>query len=232
MFTTFSASSPQIFLAIDRTKARMLDVPIANIFEALQVNLGSSYVNDFNAFGRVYQVRAQADQTFRVERQDILRLKVRSATGRPGPARHSCRDPRRFRARSRFSATTCTRRFRCRATPRPAIRRPPRSIAMETLARQVLPQGTSYRVDGARLPGAPDRQSRRSSSSPLSVLFVFLVLAAQYESWSLPLAIVLIVPMSLLARCVGVVAARHGQQHPDADRFRSCWSVWRRRTPS
>ena len=81
VFTTFSASSPQIFLEIDRAKARMLNVPIPAIFETLQVNLGTAYVNDFNAFGRVYQVRAQADQKFRMEREDIQRLKVRSATG-------------------------------------------------------------------------------------------------------------------------------------------------------
>ena len=81
VFTTFSASSPQIYLEIDRTKAQMLNVPIGNIFETLQVNLGSAYVNDFNAFGRVFQVRAQADQGFRIEREDIARLKVRSATG-------------------------------------------------------------------------------------------------------------------------------------------------------
>ena len=81
VFTTFSASSPQFFLAIDRDKARMLNVPIPNIFETLSINLGTAYVNDFNAFGRVYQVRAQADQAFRIERDDILKLKVRSATG-------------------------------------------------------------------------------------------------------------------------------------------------------
>ena len=81
VFTTFSASSPQFFLEIDRDKARMLNVPIPNIFETLSINLGTAYVNDFNAFGRVYQVRAQADQAFRIERDDILKLKVRSATG-------------------------------------------------------------------------------------------------------------------------------------------------------
>jgi HAE1 family hydrophobic/amphiphilic exporter-1 len=75
------ASSPQYFLAIDRDKARFLNVPIPNIFNALSINLGVAYVNDFNAFGRVYQVRAQADQQYRMEREDILALKVRSATG-------------------------------------------------------------------------------------------------------------------------------------------------------
>ena len=81
VFTTFSANSPQYFLAIDRDKARALNVPIPNIFETLSINLGTSYVNDFNAFGRVYQVRAQADQQYRMDRENILALKVRSATG-------------------------------------------------------------------------------------------------------------------------------------------------------
>ncbi len=81
VYTTFSTSSPQLFLEIDRTKAQMLNVPISAIFDALQVNLGSAYVNDFNAFGRVYQVRAQADQRFRLEAEDIMRLKVRSSVG-------------------------------------------------------------------------------------------------------------------------------------------------------
>ncbi len=81
VFTTFSANSPQYFLDIDRDKARMLNVPIPNIFDTLSINLGTSYVNDFNAFGRVYQVRAQADQQYRVDKEDILGLKVRSATG-------------------------------------------------------------------------------------------------------------------------------------------------------
>src|SRR3712207_1664396 len=81
VFTTFGTNTPQIFLEIDRVKARMLNVPLANIFSTLQVNLGGAYVNDFNAFGRIYQVRAQAAERFREERDDILRLKVRSSTG-------------------------------------------------------------------------------------------------------------------------------------------------------
>src|SRR5690606_34915482 len=81
VFTTFSASSPQVYLEIDRVKAQMLNVPLANVFETLQVNLGQAYVNDFNAFGRIFQVRAQADAPFRLDKEDIARLKVRSATG-------------------------------------------------------------------------------------------------------------------------------------------------------
>ncbi|NNC00945.1 hydrophobe/amphiphile efflux-1 family RND transporter, partial [Corallococcus exiguus] len=81
VFTTFSASSPQVYLDIDRVKAQILNVPIANIFETLQVNLGTAYINDFNFLGRVWQVRAQADQQYRVDQRDINRLRVRSSTG-------------------------------------------------------------------------------------------------------------------------------------------------------
>lgn len=81
VFTTFSESTPEFYLDIDRDKAQYLNVPIPNIFDTLSTNLGISYVNDFNAFGRVYQVRAQADKQFRMEKDDMLDLKVRSATG-------------------------------------------------------------------------------------------------------------------------------------------------------
>src|SRR3712207_6012717 len=86
VFTTFSANSPQVYLEIDRQKASILNVPIPNIFETLRINLGTAYVNDFNAFGRVYQVRAQADQRFRIDQEDINRLRVRSSTGEIGRA--------------------------------------------------------------------------------------------------------------------------------------------------
>ncbi len=81
VFTTFSNSSPEYYLAVDRDKARYLNVPVTNVFSALSINLGTSYVNDFNAFGRVYQVRAQADRQFRMDKDAMLALKVRSAKG-------------------------------------------------------------------------------------------------------------------------------------------------------
>ena len=100
----------------------MLNVPIANIFETLQINLGTAYVNDFNCFGRVYQVRAQADQRFRVDRDDILRLKVRSPTGALVPLGTLVEIRDVDRARRSSSATTCTRRCPCRANAAPASR--------------------------------------------------------------------------------------------------------------
>jgi hydrophobic/amphiphilic exporter-1 (mainly G- bacteria), HAE1 family len=202
VFTTFGVNTPQIYLDIDRTKARMLNVPLANVFEALQVNLGSAYVNDFNAFGRVYQVRAQADAPFRLDREDIVRLKVRSATGALVPLGSlvNVRD---------VSGPTLVQRYNMftsvpvQGDTRPGISSGAALDAMERLAGG-LPQGVSFEWTDLAF------QERATGNTAafvfaLAVLFVFLVLAAQYESWALPLAIVLIVPMSVLSALVGVM---------------------------
>ncbi len=203
VFTTFSTSSPQVFLEIDRAKARMLDVPIPNIFETLQVNLGTAYVNDFNAFGRVYQVRAQADQRFRIEREDILRLKVRSANGALVPLGTlvEIRDVTGPDLVQRYNMYTSVP---VQGNAAPGISSDTALDKMEALAREILPQGTSYEWTELAF------QERLTGNLAififaLSVLFAFLVLAAQYESWSLPLAIILIVPMSILSALLGVV---------------------------
>jgi len=202
VFTTFSASSPQFFLEIDRRKAQMLDVPIANIFDTLSINLGTSYVNDFNAFGRIYQVRAQADQEFRMEREDIARLKVRSATGALVPLGTlvEIKD---------VSGPNLVQRYNMyvsvpvQGNAAPGTSTGDALDAMERLAEQVLPPGTDFEWTELAY------QERNTGNTAififgLSVLFVFLALAAQYESWSLPLAIILIVPMSVLSAMVGI----------------------------
>ncbi|PST18612.1 multidrug efflux RND transporter permease subunit [Mesorhizobium plurifarium] len=202
VFTTFSASSPQFFLAIDRDKARALNVPIPNIFETLSINLGTSYVNDFNAFGRVYQVRAQADQQFRLEREDILALKVRSATGALVPLGTlvEIRD---------MSGPALVQRYNMyvsvplQGNPAPGISTGSALDRMEALAGQMLPQGTTFEWTELAL---QERQTGNTAAFifALSVIFVFLALAAQYESWVLPLAIILIVPLAVLAALLGV----------------------------
>ncbi len=203
IFTTLSASTPGIFLEIDRTKAQMLDVPISNIFEALQVNLGSAYVNDFNAFGRVYQVRAQADQAFRLDRQDVAQLKVKSATGALVPLGTvvNIRDTAGPSLVQRFNMYTA---IPVQGTPTPGTSSGQALDLMERLAGETLPQGMSFEWTELAF------QERATGSTAiyifgLSVLFVFLVLAAQYESWGLPLAIILIVPMSVLSAMIGVM---------------------------
>ncbi len=202
VFTTFSASSPQYFLAIDRDKARTLNVPIPNIFEALSINLGTSYVNDFNAFGRVYQVRAQADQQYRLERDDILALKVRSATGAlvPMGTLVEIRDTAGPALVQRYNMYVSVP---IQGNPAPGVSTGTALDKMEALAAQILPQGTTFEWTELAF------QERQTGNTAvfifaLSVVFVFLALAAQYESWVLPLAIILIVPLGVLSALIGV----------------------------
>jgi HAE1 family hydrophobic/amphiphilic exporter-1 len=202
VFTTFSASSPQFFLEIDRDKARMLNVEIPQIFETLSINLGAAYVNDFNAFGRIYQVQAQADQQFRIDRQDILKLKVRSATGALVPLGTlvEIRD---------VAGPTLVQRYNMyvsvpvQGNAAPGVASGDALSAMEKIAAETLPPGTSFEWTELAL------QERQTGNTAvfifgLSVLFVFLALAAQYESWTLPLAIILVVPLGVLAALLGV----------------------------
>ena len=197
----------------------MLNVPIANIFETLQINLGTAYVNDFNAFGRVYQVRAQADQRFRVEQDDINRLQVRSSTGALVPLGTLVDDPRRRRARTSSSATTCTRRCRCRGTPRPASRRARRSTRWRSSPARALPPGMGFEWTELAF------QERATGNT---AIFIFALVGAL----RLPGARRAVRELVAAARhhpdrADGVLsalrrrdAARAGQQHPDPDRPR------------
>jgi hydrophobic/amphiphilic exporter-1 (mainly G- bacteria), HAE1 family len=203
VFTTFSASSPQVYLEIDRTKARMLNVPIPAIFDALQVNLGTSYVNDFNTFGRVYQVRAQADQRFRLDRDSIAQLKVRSSTGAlvPFGTLAQIKDVSGPDLVQRFNMDTSVP---LQGAAAPGVSSTQAIALMEQLAKEMSPQGISSEWTELAF------QEKLAGNTgmfilALSVLFVFLVLAAQYESWSMPLAILLIVPMSVLSALTGVL---------------------------
>ena len=203
VFTPFGANTPQIFLEIDRVKARMLAVPLANIFATLQVHLGGAYVNDFNAFGRIYQVRAQAAERFREEREDILRLKVRSSTGALVPLGSlvNITDTAGPDLVQRYNMYTSVP---IQGEAARGVSTGTSLSAMEAIARQALPEGLSFEWTEIAF------QERATGNTAififaLSVLFVFLVLSAQYESWALPLAIILIVPMSVLAALLGVM---------------------------
>ncbi|MHC1549217.1 efflux RND transporter permease subunit [Phyllobacterium sp. K27] len=202
VFTTFSASSPQYFLEVDRDKARALNVPIPSIFETLSTNLGTSYVNDFNAFGRVYQVRAQADQQYRLDRRDILNLKVRSATGALVPLGTlvEIRDTTGPSLVQRYNMYVSVP---LQGNAAPGVSTGAALDQMEALAEKMLPQGTSFNWTELAF------QERATGNTAvfifaLSVVFVFLALSAQYESWVLPLAIILIVPLAVLAALIGV----------------------------
>ncbi|WP_371227648.1 efflux RND transporter permease subunit [Roseovarius sp. 2305UL8-3] len=203
VFTTFSSGSPQFFLEIDRVRAQMLNVPIGAIFEALSINLGSAYVNDFNAFGRLFQVRAQADERFRLDEADIRNLRVRSATGALVPLgtlitiQETAGPALVQRYNQQVSVPV-------QGSAAPGVSTGEALLAMEALAESVMPPGLDYEWTELAL------QERNQGDTAayifaFSVLFAFLFLAALYESWALPVVIVLIVPLAVLGALLGVM---------------------------
>lgn len=204
VFTTFSTSNPQIYLEIDRVRAQILNVPIGAIFETLAINLGSSFVNDFNAFGRQFQVQAQADQEFRLEKSDIAALKVRSATGALVPLgtlveiRDTAGPALVQRYNQRVSVPV-------QGSAAPGVSTGQALVAMEQMAETIMPPGVEFEWTELAL------QERSLGNTAVyifafSILFAFLFLAALYESWTLPFAIILIVPISVLSALIGVMA--------------------------
>jgi hydrophobe/amphiphile efflux-1 (HAE1) family protein len=195
VFTTYRASTPQLFADVDRVKAQKLNVPLGNLFDTLQVYLGSAYANDFNRFGRTFQVRAQAEGAFRVEPEQIAQLKTRTADGGMVPL-GSLIDlqwrsgPDRIVRYNMFPAAEIN------GDAAPGGSQGAAMASIESLAASVLPEGMEMEWTDlayqARLAG-----NTAILLFPLCVLFVFLVHAAEYESWSLPLAIILIAPMCL-----------------------------------
>ncbi|MEX2123420.1 MAG: multidrug efflux RND transporter permease subunit [Woeseia sp.] len=202
VFSTFSTATPRYYLDIDRTRAEMLQVPVENVFEALQVYLGSAYVNDFNLFGRTYRVTAQADEPYRLEPADIARLRARNTSGGMVPlgsvlvVRDTTGSDRLVR-HNLYPAAEIQGATAAGFSSGEAIGR------MEQLAADMLPEGIDYEWTEIAY------QERQAGNAgllifPLSVVFVLLVLTAQYESWSLPIAIVLIVPLCILFALIGV----------------------------
>jgi hydrophobe/amphiphile efflux-1 (HAE1) family protein len=202
VFTFFETRTPRIFADIDRRKADLLGVPPDRVFEALQVYLGSSFVNDFNLLGRTFRVTAQADAPYRNTIADIANLKTRSDSGAMVP----------IGAVSTFRDKTGPYRV-VRYNLMPAVEIDGNTPAgyssgqslttMEKLADATLPAGYDHEWTGI----AYQQKAAGSTSGivfAMAVLFVFLVLAAQYESLTLPLSIILIVPMCLLAAMIGV----------------------------
>jgi NodT family efflux transporter outer membrane factor (OMF) lipoprotein len=202
LFTPFRANTPQIYADVDRTKAKMLDVPLNNIFETLQVYLGSIYVNDFNLFGRTYRVTAQAEGNFRSDASDIARLKTRSRSGDVVPL-GSLVDVRQTTGPDRIVRYNMFPSAEINGDTAPGFSSGQAIAAMERLAAETLPSGFSFEWTDLAY-----QQILAGNTAlfifPLCVLFVFLVLSAQYESWSLPLAVILIVPMCLLSAIAGL----------------------------
>ena len=202
LFTPFSANTPRLFADVDRTKAKMLNVPLNNVFDTLQVYMGSSYVNDFNLLGRTYRVTAQAEGTFRADPEDIAKLKTRSASGAMVPL-GSLVDIRRTTGPDRVVRYNMFPAAEINGDTAPGFSSGQAIATMEGLARKVLPSGMSFEWTDLTY-----QQVIAGNTAlfifPLCVLFVFLLLAAQYESWVLPLAIILIVPMCLLCAIAGI----------------------------
>ncbi|MFZ5454293.1 MAG: efflux RND transporter permease subunit [Pseudomonadota bacterium] len=201
-FSSYQINVPQLDVDLDRVKAKQLGVPITDVFDTMQIYLGSLYVNDFNRFGRVYQVRAQADAPFRAEAADILALKTRNTNGDMVPLSSLVKVKQSFGPEMvvRYNGYTSAD---INGGPAPGYSSDQAQAAAERIADEVLPRGVKYEWTDLIY------QKILAGNAgvwvfPISVLLVFLVLAAQYESLTLPLAVILIVPMSILAALTGV----------------------------
>jgi hydrophobe/amphiphile efflux-1 (HAE1) family protein len=209
-FSTYQINVPQLDVDVDRVKAKRENVKLSDVFETLQVYLGSFYVNDFNRFGRTYQVVAQADAPYRAQLDDVMPLKTRNASGDMVPLGSVISISRSFGPDvvQRYNAYTAAD---INGGPAPGFSSGQAQTAMAKILDQTLPRGMSYEWTELAY-----QQLISGNTSilvfPLCVLFVFLVLAAQYESLSLPLAIVLIVPMCLLPAITGVLLT-HGDNN-------------------
>jgi hydrophobe/amphiphile efflux-1 (HAE1) family protein len=202
VFTPFSTNVPQLFVEVDRTRAEMLNVPVARVTEAIETYFGSTYVNDFNVLGRAYRVTAQADLPFRAQPEDLMRLRAQNEQGQMVPLGSLLKV-------SDITAPDRVPRYNLYPTAEisgealPGVSSGTALATMARLAGEVLPDGFGFEWTELAYQQTTDGDAGLLVF-PLSVLFVYLVLAAQYGSWSLPLAIILIVPMCLLSATFGV----------------------------
>jgi HAE1 family hydrophobic/amphiphilic exporter-1 len=203
VFSVFNTRTPQIYADIDRAKAEMLGVPVSNVFDALEVYLGSSFVNEFNYLGRTFRVIAQADAPFRQHLPDIANFKTRNDRGDMVPI-GSVATFRNITGPYRVPHYNLYPAAEVQGNAQPGYSTGYALSAMERLAAQYLPAGFGYEWTELAY------QEKLAGGTGLavfaaSVVFVFLVLAAQYESWALPLSVILIVPMCLLAAVTGLL---------------------------
>jgi len=202
VFSSFQINVPQLFADVDRAKAKRMGVALTDVFDTMQINLGSLYVNDFNRFGRTYRVVVQADAPYRSRAEDIALLKTRNAKGDLVPLGSVLKVDASFGP---------DRAIRYNAFPSadlngaaaPGFSSGQAQAAIERIVKEVLPRGITYEWTDLTY-----QEILAGNTAllvyPLCVLLVFLVLAAQYESFKLPLAIILIVPMCLLFAIIGV----------------------------
>ncbi len=203
VFSVFENSTPQLYLDIDRQKAQLLGINVSDVFSALQIYLGSSYVNDFNLFGRTFRVTAQANADSRMTTKDVLAIRVRNLGGETVPLGSftTVRDtsgPYRWPRYNLYPSAELD------GAAAPGYSQGQAMAIMEKMAAETLPDGFGYEWTTLAY-----QQLRAGNTAifafVLAVVFVFLVLAAQFESLTLPIAVILIVPMCLIASIVGVV---------------------------
>ncbi|MDO9126878.1 MAG: efflux RND transporter permease subunit, partial [Parvibaculum sp.] len=202
LFTSYQVNVPQLYVDLDRTRARQLNVPVTSVFETMQIYLGSLYVNDFNAFGRTYSVRVQADAQYRAQPEDIGRLQVRSNSGEMVPLSALVRvepssGPERAMRYNGFLSADVN------GGAAPGYSTGEAQAAVARIAAETLPKGFEYEWTELTY-----QEILAGNSAilvfPIAIFLVFLVLAAQYESLTLPLSIIMIVPTGLLAAMTGV----------------------------
>ncbi|MEM1046694.1 MAG: multidrug efflux RND transporter permease subunit [Pseudomonadota bacterium] len=201
-FTLFNTRTPRIYAEIDRVKAQMLGVPTDRLLETLEVYLGSAYVNDFNFLGRTFRVTAQADGPFRDDASDISELKTRSENGEIVPL-GSVAELRSTTGAYRVPRYNLYPAAELQGASPPGVSSGDTIAAIEAIAAETLPNGFDFEWTELAL------QEKLAGNTAiiafgLAVVFVFLFLAALYESWLLPLSVILIVPMCILAAVVGV----------------------------
>ena len=212
-FSSYDINVPQLFANVDRTRAKQMGINLGDIYDTMQVNLGSLYVNDFTKFGKTYQVVVQADAAFRSDASAITNLKTRNAAGEMVPLGAL------LTVEPTFGPTRVTRyngfpSADINGAPNPGFSSSQAEGEIETLLQRTLPRGMSYEwtelsyqdrlTRSITLPGTQVQVPILGAVLAISVLLVILVLAAQYESWSLPMVIVMIVPMGILSALFGV----------------------------
>ena len=201
---SFRANVPQLYLDLDRTKAKTLGIPLSDIFDTLQAYLGSAYVNDFNIFGRTYRVMIQADAQFRSRVEDIRSLEVRDQAGNMIPlgtlmAVEDTVGPQAITRYNLYPAASIT------GSPRPGFSSGEAVASMQSLSSRLLPTSMGYEWTGVTY-----QQLAAGTQTPiifgLAFIFVFLFLAAQYESWLIPFSVLLTIPFALLGAIVATWA--------------------------
>jgi multidrug efflux pump len=215
LFNGFRARTPQVYVDVDRVKVKTLGVELTDVFDALQVYLGGYYVNDFNRFGRTWQVNLQADSAFRTDAEAVRQFKVRNAEGDMVPL-GAVAEVQDYAGPIQITRYNMLPAAAINGASLPGVSTGDVLSTMEQLADRELPSDMTYewtelshlQKQSSRVESFRDLQQNPFSAFALGVVLVFFVLAGLYESWSLPLAVILVVPMCLLSAIAGIAVAR------------------------